>query len=57
MFGNRQIAAIEGKCSRFQNSSECSKTHCAENNGPTWTQNMPNEVQRCGLQTSLKVFS
>ena len=32
MFGNRQIAAIEGKCRQFRYSFECLKTHCAANN-------------------------
>ena len=31
MFGNRQIAAIEGKCRWFLNSSECLKNHYAAN--------------------------
>ena len=30
MFENRQIAAIEGKCRRLWNSSECLKIHAEE---------------------------
>ena len=40
MFGNQQIAAIEGKCRRFRNSSECLKNHCAANNWQIWTQSV-----------------
>ena len=41
MFENQQIDVIEGKCRRFRNSSECSKTRCATNNWPIMTQKVP----------------
>ena len=37
MFENRQIAVIEVKFRRFQNSFECLKNHYAANNWPIWT--------------------
>ena len=57
MFENRQLAVFEGKCRRFRNSSECLKAHCDSNNWPIWMQKVPKEAYRCGLQTSLRVFS
>ena len=40
MFGNRQIAAIKGKCRQFRNL----KSHCDSNNLPILTQKVPKEV-------------
>ena len=40
----------------YRNSSKCLKNHCAANNQPIWTQKVPKEAQRCGLQSSTKVF-
>ena len=57
MFENRQIAAIEGKCLWFRNSSECLKTLCAANNWPIWTQNVSKETSKCELATSCRVLS
>ena len=58
MFESRQIAVIliEGKCRRFPNSSECLNTHCFAKNRPIWTQKVPKEALRCGLQTSIRGF-
>ena len=33
-----------------------SKTQCASNNGPIWTQKVPKEAQRCELPASIGVF-
>ena len=57
MLENRQIAVIEAKCRRFRNSSQCLKTRRASNNWPIWTQKVPKEAQRLGLQTSIRAFS
>ena len=57
MFGNRKIAAIKGKCHRFRKSVKCLDTHCATKNRPIWRQNVLKEAQRCGLQTSVRVFT
>ena len=56
MFENRQIAVIEVKFRRFQNSFECLKKHYAANNWPIWTQKVPKEAYRCRIQTSIRVF-
>ena len=47
MFEKRQIAAIEGKCRRFWNSSECLKAQCSANNWSIWTQKVAKEAYRC----------
>ena len=52
MFENRQLTVFEEKCHWFRNSSKCLKTHCAVNNWPIWTQKVPKEAKRCGLQAS-----
>ena len=45
MLENRQIAVIEAKCRRLQNSSEeFLNTYCASNNRPIWTQKVPKEA-------------
>ena len=56
MIENRQLADFKGKCCRFRNSSECLKIHCGTNNWSIWTQKVPTEAKRCGLQTSGRVF-
>ena len=56
MLENRQLAVFKGKCRQFRNSSECFKTHCGANNWPIWTQKVPKEAQRRGLQASIRLF-
>ena len=56
MFGNRQIAVIEGKCRRFRNSFECSNTYCAANNRPIWTQKVPKKSVKMWTTIFYKTF-
>ena len=50
----RHFPPITAIC-RFSN-IRTSKIHCASNNWPIWTQKVPKEALRCGLQTCTWVF-